>query len=228
MMDHEQIDCLGMTRSLWVPYQHGHILKGRLFGRVDGRECAWCDCFFGWCMFYGWAVVTGDEPHVPVAHPDSYFIIRDYMGLTNSRFLSTCAFCLGTSRQCQETESRFTERIGTMRNIDISDQGKLFFTWSCTLFHYNTTQLQLCAPLFAQNRFVMYISHCIGTFVMYVTCYIYIISFLCEVMGATSPEEGKKEKMLWYSMIWKKVSTWNCYVYNKQFWNLAFPNIDHM
>ena len=53
MMDHEQNDCFGMTGSLWVPYQHDHILKGRLFGRVDIREFAWCDCFFGCCMFYG-------------------------------------------------------------------------------------------------------------------------------------------------------------------------------
>ena len=91
-------------------------------------------------------------------------------------FSSKCAFCLGTSRQRQEAESRFTERIGNTHNIYVSDQGKLFFTRSCTLL---LTLLQHCAPSFAQNRFVMYITH-VHRYVCYVFHLImYKISFLC-------------------------------------------------
>ncbi len=144
-----------------------------------------------WLFFSGAAcflveAATGDEPHIPEAHPDSNFCFTRLWDFTNPRFLSRCAFCLGTLRQCQETESWFTERIRNPLNIYMSDQGKLFFTQSCMLL---LTLLQRCAPSFAQNRFVMYITHLIAplfarnwfvmyitrsrtlVFVMYVTCY---------------------------------------------------------
>ena len=72
--------------------------------------------------------------------------------------------------------SRFTEWIGNTHNIYVSDQGKLFFTRSCMLL---LTLLQRCAPSFAQNRFVMYITH-VHRYVCYVFHFVmYIISFLC-------------------------------------------------
>ena len=118
---------------------------------------------------------TGDEPHDPWPIRIQTFVLRDY-GTYELSFSSRCAFCLGTSRQCQETESRFTERIGNTHNIYVSDQGKLFFTRSCMLL---LTLLQRCAPSFAQNRFVMYITH-VHRYVCYVFHFVmYIISFLC-------------------------------------------------
>ena len=171
-MSNMQNDCFGMNGLLWQ-YHHDHILKGRFFGRVDVCECAWCDCFFRYCMFCGW----GGPRRWPVAHPDSNFLFRDY-GTYELSFSSRCAFCLGTSRQCQETESRFTERIGNTNNIYVSDQGKLFFTRSCMLL---LTLLQRCAPSFAQNRFVMYITH-VHRYVCYVFHFVMYIIDIAHVL----------------------------------------------
>ena len=83
----------------------------------------------------------GDDPW-PIRIQTFFFAT---MGLTNSRFRRDVLFVLArhanvrkqnldsrnesetrTIRQCQETESRFTERIGNTNNIYVSDQGKLF------------------------------------------------------------------------------------------------------
>ena len=123
--------------SAWPDqYHHDHNWNGRLlFGT-------------GWMM---WICCFFPVLHVLLLGSG----VRGPTWLTNSRFLLKCDFCLGTSRECQETESRFTERIRTMRNIDVSDRGKLFFY---AIVHFIPLQLQLRAPLFAQNRFVMYIT----------------------------------------------------------------------
>ena len=159
-------------------------------------------------MFYGWAVVTGDEPHIPVAHPDSYFCNTWLNGTYELSFF--VEMCFLPWHLTPMSGNRISIH-GTNRN-DVHywrvRSGEVVFY---AIVHFIPLQLQLRAPLFAQNRFVMYITRCIGTFVMYVTCYIYIISFLCEVMGATSPEEGKKKKcMIFYDLKKGKYMTLLC------------------
>ena len=138
-MSKMQNDCFGMN-GLWWQYHHDHILKGWFFGRVDVCECAWCDCFFRCCMFCGWG---GHRMSLTLPWPIRIqtFVLRDY-GTCELSFLSRYAFCLGTSCQCQETESRFTERIGNTYNMYMSDQGKLIFTRSCMLY-FNVVLLPL-------------------------------------------------------------------------------------
>ena len=135
-----------MNGLLWQ-YHHDHILKGRFFGRVDVCECAWCDCFFP-VLHVLW-LRRPQEMSLTSPWPIRIqtFVLRNY-GTCELSFSLRYAFCLGTSRQCQETESRFTERIGNTHNMYVSDQGKLFFTRSCMLL---LTLLQRCAPSFAQN-----------------------------------------------------------------------------
>ena len=188
-MSNMQNDCFGMNGLLWQ-YHHDHILKGRFFGRVDVCECAWCDCFFRYCMFCGW----GGPRRWPVAHPDSNFLFRDY-GTYELLFSSRCDFCLRTSRQCQETESRFTERIGNTNNMPMSGNrisihgmnrkheqylrvrsGEVVFY---TIMHF--VVLQRCAPSFAQNWFVMYITH-VHRYVCYVFHFVMYIIDIAHVL----------------------------------------------
>ena len=91
-MSNMQNDCFGMN-GLWWQYHHDHILKGRLFGRVDVCECAWCDCFFRCCMFCGWG---GHRRWASRPRGPSGFKLLFYatMGLATSRFHRDMLFVL--------------------------------------------------------------------------------------------------------------------------------------
>ena len=49
----------------------------------------WCDCFFQCCMFMVEAA-TGDEPHAPVAHPDSNFCFTSPWDVRTLVFVEMC------------------------------------------------------------------------------------------------------------------------------------------
>jgi hypothetical protein len=118
---------------------------------------------------------TGDEPHVPMAHPDSNFCFTSPWDL---RTLVIVEMCFLPWHLTSMSGNRISIHRTNWKhhNIYVSDQGKLFLTRSCTLL---LTLLQHCAPSFAQNRFVMYITH-VHRYVCYVFHLImYKISFLC-------------------------------------------------
>ena len=199
-MSKMQNDCFGMT-GLWWQYHHDHILKGRLFGRL-----VWL--FFPVLHVYGWGghrrwasrprgpsgfkllfyvtmgrtnsrfrrnVLWGghrrwaSRPRGPSGFNLLFYVT---MGLTNSRFSSKCLAHHVNVRK-QNLDSQNESETCTIFSVR---SGGFFFTRSCMLL---LTLLQHCAPSFAQNRFVMYITH-VHRYVCYVFHLImYKISFLC-------------------------------------------------
>ena len=110
---------------------------------------------------------TGDEPHAPVAHPDSNFCF------TSPWDLRTLVFHRNVWHLTSMSGSRISIHRTNRKHAKylVSDTMR-----SCTLL---LTLLQHCAPSFAQNRFVMYITH-VHRYVCYVFHLImYKISFLC-------------------------------------------------
>ena len=89
-------------------------MKGRLFGRVDVTVFSGAACFVV-------EAATGDEPHIPEAHPDSNFCFTQLWDFTNSRFRRDVLFVLARhanvrkqnldSRNELETHTIFTCQI---------------------------------------------------------------------------------------------------------------------
>ena len=195
-MSKMQNDCFGMT-GLWWQYHHDHILKGRLlvdwcdcffqccifYGWGGHRRWAsrprgpsgfkllfyiTMGCtnsrFRQNVLLLSVSIVeaaTGDEPLVPVAHPYSNFCFTSPWDLRTLVFSSKCLAPHVNVRK-QNLDSQNESETCTI--FSVRSGGGLFFTRSCTLL---LTLLQHCAPSFAQNRFVMYITH-VHRYVCYV------------------------------------------------------------
>ena len=111
-MSKMQNDCFGMN-GLWWQYHHDHILKGRLFGRVDVTVFSCAACF----------VVEAATGWASRCRGPSGFKLLFYatMGLANSRFCRDMLFVLAPhanvrkqnldSRNESETRTIFTCQI---------------------------------------------------------------------------------------------------------------------
>ncbi len=155
-MSKMQNDCFGMTG-------------------LDNFLVDWCDCFFQCCMFYGWGGHRrwASRPRGPSGFKLLFYVT---MGLTNSRFRRNVLFALAPHVNVRKQNLDSQNESETCTIFSVRSRGGLFFTQSCTLL---LTLLQHCAPSFAQNRFVMYITH-VHRYVCYVFYLImYKISFLC-------------------------------------------------
>ena len=144
-------------------YDHDQNWNRWLFGIVH----AWCDCFFVCCMIYCWAVVAGDEPHVPADHPDACTWLHGTYELLSFIHIRKWDLDLpDKSWQCAILPHANVRK----RDLVLPDEsrqlailmcqiGGKFFTCSCIFSIILLTQEQLTAPLFERNRFVIYATH---------------------------------------------------------------------
>ncbi len=120
-----------------------------------------------------------------------------------SIFTWSCVFCIECSRTTTNCSSVCTKSICYVCNVTFFAYGALMFVMYVTcywgngkyfyvvmhFFAQNATGRQLPAPLFAQNRFVMYRTFSIPlVFVMYLICYLYNLG--CQ--ACVLPTESKK------------------------------------
>jgi len=174
-MSKMQNDCFGMT-GLWWQYHHDHILKGRLFGRVDVCECDWCDCFFQCCMFYGWG---GHRRWASCPHGPSGFKLLFYvtMGLTNSRYRRNVLFALAPHVNVRKQNLDTQNESETPQYLRVRS-GEVVFN---AIMHVviNTTST-LCS--FVCTKSICYVHNsCAQVRLLCISlCYVYNIDFCAD------------------------------------------------
>ena len=126
-----------------------------------------------------WLRRPQDEPHIAVAHPDSNFCFTRLWDLRTLVFIEICFL----SWHLMPMSGNIFSIHGTNRK---HAQYVRVRSWEVDFYAIVHVVLQRCAPSFAQNRFVMYITH-VHRYVCYVFHFVmYIISFLCRVSQSFS------------------------------------------